>query len=532
MNGQIAQAPFGAPLGRATGGTGGGGAATLAALYALGTTPADSLLAIDAVQGGVVFDGTDENAIDPVTVINTKPSGGYVARPAGTAATGYVLQTSASVYQGAFGLAGATNAWTTGTVAGDVVLVSGTVAAGTKKIVVKALNASGGVYLLSPTSTGPGVAGWVVADDANYGTQVGYGGNSLTVNNLRSTFVGPAAFSASASVTAVALQVAGDPNTGIGQISGADTLSVVVGGVERAAVNANGIGLGAAAAANFQIDATAGFAGIACRSNTTGGYALIKVQNSGQTSVTSLMAWGSTSGATQFGLTNASSMLYCTAGVLAIGTTAATDMLFGTNNVERARILSAGDVNLSRGTMTDTSGTVRGLYQTANFAPPSGTANFRAHEIAYTINPTAAGGASGTEHGLLIAATITNTEAMTHRLLELRAGAAGTTSLFTIDELGYVSILTGGLVLSNGCNLDVGTSAGTTIGSGATRKLSLWGATPVVQPATTGTATGFVAGGGTTVTDASTFTAGVGTKAYRISDIVLALKQAGLMASS
>ncbi len=56
-------------------------------------------------------------------------------------------------------------------------------------------------------------------------------------------------------------------------------------------------------------------------------------------------------------------------------------------------------------------------------------------------------------------------------------------------------------------------------------------AAPIIQPATTGTATGFTAGAGTNVTDQSTFTGGTGAAAYRISDIVLALKSLGLMAS-
>jgi len=71
-----------------------------------------------------------------------------------------------------------------------------------------------------------------------------------------------------------------------------------------------------------------------------------------------------------------------------------------------------------------------------------------------------------------------------------------------------------------------------TLLSAATQKLGVFGATPVVQPATTGTATGFTAGSGTAVNDDSTFTGGTGSKAYRISDIVLALKQLGILAAS
>ncbi len=54
---------------------------------------------------------------------------------------------------------------------------------------------------------------------------------------------------------------------------------------------------------------------------------------------------------------------------------------------------------------------------------------------------------------------------------------------------------------------------------------------PVAIQNTTGTTTGFTAGGGTTATDASTFTGGTGATAYRISDIVLALKNYGLLAA-
>lgn len=65
--------------------------------------------------------------------------------------------------------------------------------------------------------------------------------------------------------------------------------------------------------------------------------------------------------------------------------------------------------------------------------------------------------------------------------------------------------------------------------SGSAPMLGFYGATAVVKPATTGTTTGFTAGTGTGVKDDSTFTGGTGATAYRISDIVLALKQLGLL---
>lgn len=66
-------------------------------------------------------------------------------------------------------------------------------------------------------------------------------------------------------------------------------------------------------------------------------------------------------------------------------------------------------------------------------------------------------------------------------------------------------------------------------GDGSVARIGFYGATAVVKPATTGTAGGFTAGAGTGVKDDSTFTGGTGATAYRISDIVLALKQLGLL---
>lgn len=62
--------------------------------------------------------------------------------------------------------------------------------------------------------------------------------------------------------------------------------------------------------------------------------------------------------------------------------------------------------------------------------------------------------------------------------------------------------------------------------------LALFGATPVDQPDTEGTVDGFTAGAGTAVKDDSTFTGDSGTAAYTIGDIVLALKNVGILAAS
>jgi hypothetical protein len=89
----------------------------------------------------------------------------------------------------------------------------------------------------------------------------------------------------------------------------------------------------------------------------------------------------------------------------------------------------------------------------------------------------------------------------------------------------------GGLTIADAGNIVFNTTTGSKIGTATGQKIGFYNATPVIQQATTGTATGFTAGAGTAVNDASTFTGGVGATAYRLSDVVRALKNLGLMAS-
>lgn len=92
-------------------------------------------------------------------------------------------------------------------------------------------------------------------------------------------------------------------------------------------------------------------------------------------------------------------------------------------------------------------------------------------------------------------------------------------------------VLSGNLTLQD-VNIILGTATGTKIGTSATQKLSMFNATPIVQPSSTGEGTGFTAGGGTTATHLSTFTGNVGSKAYTVGDLVKHLKNLGLLASS
>jgi hypothetical protein len=92
--------------------------------------------------------------------------------------------------------------------------------------------------------------------------------------------------------------------------------------------------------------------------------------------------------------------------------------------------------------------------------------------------------------------------------------------------------LSDNLTLGSGDNIILSTTTGTKIGTAANQLLGFYNQTPIAQPSSTGVTTnGFVGGGGgNTVHAQSTFTGGIGTNAYTISDIVAHLKSLGLVA--
>jgi hypothetical protein len=97
------------------------------------------------------------------------------------------------------------------------------------------------------------------------------------------------------------------------------------------------------------------------------------------------------------------------------------------------------------------------------FAPTSGTATFKACAVNYSINQT--GGANGAVTGLMVNATETAVGG-THNLLDLQAGAAGTTSKFAINNSGRVVT----------CNGEATAGVGTTYARGATSQKAEVGA--------------------------------------------------------
>lgn len=184
----------------------------------------------------MVLDGTGLTTSVPLLIKNGKQLAGVEVQVTGTAASGFILRDSSGVQQGALGFSVAATDWVaTGAVAGDTVLTGPTT--GNKNLIIKAVSgASGEIRLLAPASNGPGVAAGLSLGDSS-GAKLYYGANNVNCVVANTTVTGPLAVSASTSLAAVALQIAGDPNTGIGAIGGADTISAVAGGTEMVRVS-------------------------------------------------------------------------------------------------------------------------------------------------------------------------------------------------------------------------------------------------------------------------------------------------------
>ncbi len=127
-----------------------------------------------------------------------------------------------------------------------------------------------------------------------------------------------------------------------------------------------------------------------------------------------------------------------------------------------------------------------------------------------------------------VVTTLTSTTGTVTTLKTGTIQARDATGAATIaNSTGIVTFATGVNVAA--VNITTDTTTGTKIGGGATQKLSLWGVATVVQPSSTGTVTGYTSVGGSAVLSQSTFTGNTGTTAYTIGDVVLALKQAGIL---
>jgi len=108
----------------------------------------------------------------------------------------------------------------------------------------------------------------------------------------------------------------------------------------------------------------------------------------------------------------------------------------------------------------------------------------------------------------------------------LTVGTAGNNSmLLATNGSTRVTIAnTGGVSLADAVNLAVGTGTGTKIGTATTQKISLWNATPIVQPTTAVAAATFVANTSLIANDSATW------DGYTIGQVVKALRNIGALA--
>lgn len=77
----------------------------------------------------------------------------------------------------------------------------------------------------------------------------------------------------------------------------------------------------------------------------------------------------------------------------------------------------------------------------------------------------------------------------------------------------------------------IGASEGLSIGTSATKKVGFYGATPVAQPTSAGSVTGFAAGSGTASKSDSVWAGTTGSTTYTVGDIVTILKAIGILAA-
>jgi hypothetical protein len=82
----------------------------------------------------------------------------------------------------------------------------------------------------------------------------------------------------------------------------------------------------------------------------------------------------------------------------------------------------------------------------------------------------------------------------------------------------------GSISLADGVNIVAGTSTGTKIGTATSQKLSVWNATPIVQPTTAIAAATFAANTSAIANDTATF------DGYTIGQVVKALRNMGALA--
>lgn len=118
-------------------------------------------------------------------------------------------------------------------------------------------------------------------------------------------------------------------------------------------------------------------------------------------------------------------------------------------------------------------------------------------------------------HGNVGNTLYSNSAASTAHIWSI-GGTAAANEVMRIESTAFT--------LANAVNVVVGTTTGTKIGTSTSQKLSMWNATPIVQPTTGIAASTFVANTSGTLNDTATF------DGYTIGQVVKALRNIGILA--
>lgn len=187
------------------------------------------------------------------------------------------------------------------------------------------------------------------------------------------------------------------------------------------------------------------------------------------------------------------------------GTTTQAELLFGGASQVRYRGISRGS--------TQTTATANDSYASWIFGSQGFTeAGSGTHALAAQV--------------VFKAITITNGAATTTNsaTVYIEGAATGATTNYALWVDSGTSRFDGSFNLADAVDFNLGTTTGTKIGTATSQKLSLWNATPIVQPTTAITAATFVANTSGIVDDTATF------DGYTIGQIVKALRNIGALA--
>lgn len=146
--------------------------------------------------------------------------------------------------------------------------------------------------------------------------------------------------------------------------------------------------------------------------------------------------------------------------------------------------------------------------------------------------------AAGTGAGLALSVVETGgtnnnltIDAMGSGTITIAGTSTGAVTITPATTITGILTSNGGITMGDAKNIVLNATTGTKIGTATTQKLGFYNVTPVVQPAASTDATGFVAGSGTASKSDSVWAGASGASAYTVGGIITGLKALGLLAS-